>query len=511
MMEPVSPAAAAPPRPRVGKGAVEPCPAPSAPSSRIATVTLLVLCAASTWAQLWIQKAKWLSLTTEWPLDTAFFHNIVWNLRQGFGWRQTATWHERPGLWNETHFEPILALAVGPFTLVDSVDALFFTQAAVLASGAIGLFRILRAGGALPPILAATLASGWLCWWPLIRTAQADIRPLMWAAPLLVHLVAALHLRRMGEAALWALLACCCREEVPILVAAVAGLWAVRSEAAQPRKIWRHPATRLVVLSLGFLAISTALRSNTTFYIRPGEWFTSLVGPQAEGARWGHTAGELLPVRLRWLAEWILPGGAAALLAPEVLLAAGPLFLYLFSQPHEWATWEGPYIHHAAPALGLVAAAAALVAARWSRTLPGRPVLRWLGAGIFLGMLLAQSAAGLRRHTWPEIEPFRTGDPSAAAIRALAREVPADAAVMADYGTVHLLAGRRFHYCYQQEEPADVRPGPGFSGPLLPRAEADPTWALVRDDHDTWRERLMALGFVARGRGGGYTLWSRGG
>jgi hypothetical protein len=467
-------------------------------------VLLACLVVASAVLATVVQRAKWWSLTTEWPLDLAFFHNILWNVAHGYGYRQSATWHERPGLWNETHFEPIVLLATGP-TAVAGVTGLLASQATILALTAVPVAALLRPLGRTPALLGALAL---LLAWPFLRFGQADVRPLLWSLPFLAALILALRQRRARLALAAALLACLCREEIPLLVAATGVGFTLSARKGQRRLPLGVAATALL-----FLAVTTALRSNTGFYIRPGEWIAALLGPGGGDGGWRTSAGGLLPVRLRWLAEWLLPLWPV-LLAPEALIGAGPLFVWLLTQPHEWATWEGPYIHHAAPAWALFGGGAALGAQRLHALL-----IRWLPParvpqvgmallGLTLVGTVGRTSFGWSRHTAPEIEPWRRREPEVAFVHALVARVPPTAPVMTDYGTVHLFAGRYAVYCYQQEEPEDVLPPPGpFAGPLLPRAEPDPTWALIREEHDSWVRRARALGLDLIDQGHGYLLF----
>ena len=110
----------------------------------------------------------------------------------------------------------------------------------------------------------------------------------------------------------------------------------------------------------GFVIGTYLLRTNPNFYIRPIYWVQTLLGAadvDAAMSGYGHDVRDLLSTRVRYLAEWVVPAGIGALLAPELLIASSPLFIYLFTRQDEWASWEGPYIHWTAPALALVAAA----------------------------------------------------------------------------------------------------------------------------------------------------------
>ncbi len=450
-------------------------------------------------------------LMPEWPLDLTFFHNLVWNVTAGHGYRQSATYHEPPGIFNETHFEPILLLAAPMYAVTPGLTTMFAVQAGLVSLGAIGVYRLARSGGALP-LVAAGAGLVYLTWWPTWRMVMADIRPLTWSIPFLLLCAAALREGHRTETLLWGLLACFSREEVPLIVAGLGvTAWLWRAGGPEEARERRMLGIRLASACIAFLVISTMMRSNATFYIRPDEWIARFLSGDSSDQidHWGREPGEMLAIRLRFLGEWMVPAGAACLLAPELLIGTLPLFVYLFSQAHEWAGWEGPYIHHSAPGVALIAAAAALGLPRLLARIPHRTARGVLGLVLLLGFLGGhRTLLGTYYETVirAEIEPWRDQHDEVREAWALAGEVPADAVVMADYGTVHMFSGRKYVYCYQQEEFEPVWPAEGGS-PLLPRAEVQPDWALVRLDHGDWRSRTTGAGLVQREQGRRWALY----
>ena len=487
-------------------------------------------------SRLAIDKSR--SLMPEWGFDVTFFHNLLWNVSEGQGYRQSASYHEPPGVFNETHFEPIFVLTAPIYKLAPSLDTFYTMQSCLLALGALGIYRIARSAGASSwGSTAGSLI--YLMWWPLWRMALADIRPLLWSIPFLLLLVAALREGRRLETFLWAGLACLCREEVPILVLALLGmtfLWRANRRDGRRR-------TQLMVAGAvaGFVIGTYLLRTNPNFYIRPIYWVQTLLGAadvDAAMSGYGHDARDLLSTRVRYLAEWVVPAGIGALLAPELLIASSPLFIYLFTRQDEWASWEGPYIHWTAPALALVAAAATLGTCR---LLSHHRLPRWLPR-ILLPLILIAEIVVLFGHprlsgdephrslSWDrndsrweryiatEVSPWRDQVSYVTEAHRLVAQVPPQASVMADDGrgnrdgiqasVIHLLSGRDHVYSYQQEEISPVDPGvESLSGPLLPQAAVDPTWALLHRNDEAWIRRTQAAGLTERDRGGYWILF----
>lgn len=489
------------------------------PRERLALAVVVAGIAAFAVLHTLLARWKAAGLMSEWAFDLTFFHDLVWNVANGNGYRQSATWHEPPGIFAETHFEPLLLLAVPFYLAVPRIETLFAVQSTLLGLGALGVYRLARAGSA-SPLAAAAAAWIYLGYWPLWRMAMADVRPLTWALPLLLLCAAALRLGRRWEALAWGLLACLSREEVPVLVVTLA--LASLAWRVPPGPARRRTATALCAATIVLATSTTLLRSNTTFYIHPLDWARGLLLGGGDGSGidpgWGQTAGDLLGVRLGYLAEWLVPVGLGALLAPELLLATVPIFLYLFSQPHEWASWEGPYTHHAAPALGIFVAAATL---GWTRLATRLRAPGWAAALVLL-LLATSEVAGLTgirlgsrtllagrwdRYVSGEIGPWLEGDPRVLEAHRLAAMVPPDAPVMADWQTIHLLSGRAWVYSYSQEAPEVVEPAP--EEPLLPKADVQPQWALVLREDVAWIERSAAHGLRRVDEGGDWVLLGR--
>jgi hypothetical protein len=455
----------------------------------------------------------WRSLRSDWALDLVYFHSQVWNVARGAGFAQSVHWHESQSLLGNTHFNPIILLGVPLQWVAPGLDSLLALQCGLVALGGVGVARLARAHGAGPWLGVGAACAYWMQA-PLWRLAQSDLRPLVWSIPFLVLLAGALTAQRRREAVLWGLLACLCREEMPAVVAALA-----LAHAAGAGAFRRRWPLALTVAGGAFtvLLVTTWLRPAAGTYIEPGMWLQEALGwplhlPRGVGPEplWV----ERFWPRLAWLARWALPLGALSLLAPRVLLGAVPLLGYLMTTDVEWADWSGAGGHYTAPALALLAAAAAAGLghltgqgatgtapftgpARGAR--PGRRLVPWLALGAVLAVESGQAVEALRGWVADDTLAARTGDPDLQRVRALAALVPPDAPVMTDFTTVALFAGRPALYSYERDAmQPEVTADAG--GPLLPGRPVQPQWALIAARDADWIARAQRFGLVERGR-----------
>ena len=491
---------------------------PSPRRERCAALAVLALVASFAVTHAAIAGLTWRSLRNEWALDLAYFHQQVWNLAHGRGFAQSLHWHESQSLFGNTHFNPIIALAAPLQWLWPGLDSLLALQSLLIAAAGWGAWRLARAHGASPEtgLAAATV---FLLQAPLWRLAQADVRPLLWSIPFLVLLAAALAERRHREALLWALVACMCREELPIIVAGIAVLHGFGR--VSPRR--RGLAVQIALGALGLWLATSLIRPESEAYIDPSMWVMESLGwvldlPRGVGGdpEW---LGRL-PGRLLWLAGWAWPVGVLALGAPRLLLAAVPLFAYLMTTNVGWASWSGEGPHYTAPAVALVGAAAAVALGRldaseatgphpWSGPARGPgPRPRWLLVAVVGAVLLIEGAQLRSAASGWIADDVRTAwnrEPSIVVLQTLVDQVPPDASVIADFDTVHLFAGRQHLICYER---LAMRPGvdPGSAGPL-PGVTEPPTWGLLKEQHAPWIAWAERRGMAERGRTGNYVLF----
>jgi len=441
---------------------------------------------------LWTFLSHWKSWGFEstWALDLGLYHSAVWNLAEGNGFTNTLFPHRGDGLFAQDHFEPILVLAALVFRAVPRIETLFCIQAGLLALGALGVARLLRQEGVTPwPAVAGGLI--YLIWWPVWRLPMMDIRPVMWSVPFVLLAVVALRAGCVRGVLLWGLLACLCREELPImLLTAAAAAWFWRGEGRPAR---RRSALFLAGLSLLYLGATWLLRSDPTLHIGSA-WITLLSGGgTGEGS---FLAVEVMPMRAAWAAHWALPVALGALAAPELLVICLPAAAFLLSTGIEWTQWNDSSTHYLAALLpGLVAASSV----GWRRLLV-RARQRWvwgarLGPALIVCLLSVQGFVvlqGWNSFVVPETWDGRSAAPDTLAIHALLAQLPREASVLTAGELVARAAGRRSIFTIEEETPRPTEAAP----PLLPRAAVDPSWVLLPAGEKFWSQRARDSGLL---------------
>ena len=455
-----------------------------------------VLGSAALWT-LWSSWKAW-GLQSTWALDLALYHSAAWNLAEGNGFTNTLFPHRGDGLFAQDHFEPILVLASFAYGLVPRLETLFFIQAALMALGAVPVAALLRQEG-LRPWPAVAGAGIYLVWWPIWRLAMMDIRPVMWSVPFVLLVLVALRGSCVRRTLLWGFLACLCREELPLVLCAAAGVaWFWKDPE---RSSWfdgrRRACVALAALSVLYLGVTWIVRSDPTVHGLGIDWTGALTGVgTGEG---GFSPLGVLPSRLAWMAEWGLPVAIGAIAAPELLVVALPGALYLFVSEIEWTLWNDSRTHYVAVLLpGLVAASVVGWARILSKVHHGRP--KWIrpgalvGAGLLLSHLVG-SSIGWTTYVAPEIEGAQTPSAELLVIHEWIAALPPEASVLTSGSPVHLVAPRRHVFVIEEEHP----PPAAASPPLIPRAAVDPAWAILPRVALFWRDRALAAGLSVLG------------
>lgn len=437
-----------------------------------ATLTAAVLAWGVTAALL--SEAKLHNLHSAWAYDLAFFHNLLWNTIHGSWFTQTSSPHEASGLFQLHHTYPILLVVAPIYALIPKVTTLLWIQCLAVASAALPVARLARAGGATPWATVA-IALAFLLQVPLWMTALCDFRPIVLGIPLLLWTLAMVHEDRPLAALILGAVTLTVREEM-IYLTIVLSLALPFARRAGPSR--RFVGGVLCAMAVLYWFAIRAAGGELTYYFDPRD-----ASPSGSLALQALETGEL-----RHLLPYLLPFGAAGVLAAPLLAPALPLLVFLLLvSPHEWADWAGVYGHHAAPLLPVLGGAAAVGwgvlyarTLRWKRrVLIATLLLVHLGCAAWLGPPL------LRANVSP-----RAGLDAATvdAVHALCEEVPPDASVAADYHTMALFSGRERQICT-----ADFTMGEAdrfsWSPDWFPPGFEDVDWVIF----DAEQDRALAL------------------
>lgn len=237
-------------------------------------------------------------------IDNAYFLQRVWQAAFDVEPARTLFATERgAGLWAGRHLDPILALAVPFIRISPRMETLLLLQAAaVMAGGAAAASlgaRWLGRGGAVAGALL------WIFHPGLWAMVLADFRTLTLAAPAMMWCAAAQVAGKPGRLLVAAALACACREEVPLLLAAQC--WGLAALLGGRR--WIH--------ALGVTAVAVAAIVMARFWLPGGSDFIHFTrdlggfGTQVREAPWGDLFGATL--------RFGGPGAIAALVTPLAL------------------------------------------------------------------------------------------------------------------------------------------------------------------------------------------------
>jgi uncharacterized membrane protein len=282
------------------------------------------------------------------------------------------------------HFDPILVAFAPLWHLWPSPDLLTTAQAALVALGAVPLFRFARrrlwSEGAALGFALAYLLSPALQWMTL-----SEFHPVALATPLLLFALDALDEGRWGSLAVFALLALLTKEHVGLALAGLgvwhlaAGLPARRRPAAPTRRrlCFRTQALPGLLLVAAGLAAAGLAAGVVVPHFAPESspgfgWRYDAVGGSPGGVLRtlvtdpGTIAAEALDGRgIAFLLRLVLPLAALPLAAPLLLVPALPeLALNLLSST---PTQQSIRFHYAAVTLPFLAAAAVAGAARLAR------------------------------------------------------------------------------------------------------------------------------------------------
>jgi uncharacterized membrane protein len=152
------------------------------------------------------------------------------------------------------HFHPILMLLAPLYWIWDNPSVLLVVQAALIAASVPSVHRFARrraASGRYALVLAGVYAFGW----PLWSMANFDFHEIAFAVPLLAAALDALDRRDTRKALLWSALLLLVKEDMGMILVAVAILAAVLpirgAQGAASRWRGRQPRLAVALLALG--------------------------------------------------------------------------------------------------------------------------------------------------------------------------------------------------------------------------------------------------------------------
>lgn len=271
------------------------------------------------------------------------------------------------------HFEPILLVFAGLWRIWPSPEMLLAVQAIVLALGALPVYWLaekhLRSERA-----ALGLALAYLIYPPLQWLALDEFHPGALACTLLLFAFWYLDEDRLVAFAVFAVLACTCREEMPLVVAGM-GAWYALS-----RRRWAVGGA----IVLAGLAAAALIVGVVTPHFRHGEPLSFYGRYKDVGGSPRHVLATIFthPVRVleiifdwhgvRYLLELVFSLAGLCLFAPLALLAAVPLLVLnmLSGAPAQTSI----HFHYTAGEIPIFVAASVLGAAWLARKRPGTAV-----------------------------------------------------------------------------------------------------------------------------------------
>jgi uncharacterized membrane protein len=249
----------------------------------------------------------------------------IWTTTQGDFLQQTNLHGEQISRLG-SHFEPILAVFAPLWMIWPSPDMLLTVQAIALALGALPVFWLARKHLRSERV-ALGLALVYLIYPPLQWLALDEFHPGALACPLLLYAFWYLDEDRLVPFAIFAVLACMTREEMPLVVAGM-GVW-----YALTRKKW---AFGLGVAAAG-LALTAVIVTFVTPHFRHGAplsfygRYKDIGGSPSEAVRMIFTHPlHVLQIAfdhrgIRYLFDLLVPLAGICLLAPLALIPAAPL------------------------------------------------------------------------------------------------------------------------------------------------------------------------------------------
>jgi uncharacterized membrane protein len=295
----------------------------------------------------------------------------VWSTAHGHPLRMTDLQGEQISRL-AAHFDPILA-AFAPLWLVwPSPTMLLTAQSIAVALGALPVFWLARKHLASERA-AVGFALAYLLYPAVQWLTLNEFHPVALATPLLLFAFWYLDEDRLVAFAVFAIAACLCKEEIPLVVAALGGWYALARRRWVPGAVIALAGVAVGAIAIGVVIPHFNEGASSAFYGRYEE-----VGGSPSGIL--ETAmtdpGRLFSVALdergvKYLAELILPLALLCLLSPLVLVAVPELAINLLSAT---PTQTSIHFHYTAGVIPAFIGASIFGAAFIERRRPGLSV-----------------------------------------------------------------------------------------------------------------------------------------
>ena len=390
------------------------------------------------------------------------------------------------------HVDPILVAFAPLWWLWPSPVMLLTVQAVAVALGALPVFWLAR-----KHLVSERAGLGFAFAYLLYPAVQwltlNEFHPVALATPFLLFAIWYLDEDRLLAFAVFAAAACLCKEEIPLVVAALGGWYALARRRRVPGAVIAVAGIAVAATAIGVVTPHFNEGASSAFYGRYDE-----VGGSPRGIL--ETAvtdpGRLLSVAfdergLRYLAELVLPLALLCILSPLALVAAPELAINLLSAT---PTQTSIHFHYTAGAIPALVGASVFGAAFIARRRPGLAVP--LAGLVVLASLVGNYRLGPLPF-WRELPGGETlqayathvSDHDRAAARAV--ELVPDGVVVSATNSLgaHLSARRRvlsFPYVRDAQWIAADETQPGYGDRIAPLATAvrlarlrrNPAWKL---------------------------------
>ena len=428
-------------------------PLPAVPPAPVA----LLSAAAYTLVMGFIVVTRHLALRTH-ALDLGYYVQLVWSLAAGRGAYVT---FPPMNAWGD-HLSPVLYLLVPLGRVAPGAIGLLVVQTLVLAAGAVAAYGYAaRRLGAVPAagVFALLFAVN-----PSLHGINLrDIHPQAFAITLIIAAALAFDAGRYGWCAVALVLTLACREDAAVAVVGF-GIW-----LAAARRHWRLGAAvavaSVLVLTVDLKYVMPLFRGEPYPHLHRYAYLGSSLGDVLLSIAmrpWRWVGVVLTGGRLLYLLLMLAPLGFLPLLAPRVLLAAGPgIAVNLLSVDPVLFQFRSQYQSFVLPFLMLAAIDGYARIRDWRRA----PAL--LGLGLLVSVVLTSRTANDLMVTRWRLQPDQR------AAYALMRRIPGDAAVSANERLAPHLATRRrlfihptglgiSEYVLDREVVLRAEPAPGY-------------------------------------------------